>query len=326
MTHLLLFRPTKHIMRGFRFLLIFAGLVIALSGCRKESNVTILGANALTVDEKLGSVVISIQALQDWTASASDKWIKINPSSGTASEGPIEVTLSYGYNPLTEDRIGTVDITAGKSHQSVALKQKGRVVPPGGINMGVSVIWAACNLGANKPEQRGDFFAWGESESKLKTEQYPWFAYYNYKWIVPNSLYAQPKFTKYVFASTYGDFGEPDNLYTLEPEDDAAHVALGGAWRMPTEMEWYELDANCDWTLTDTGFRLVSKITQAVLFLPFSGYQTGDLVVNNQGWYWSSNITGADVRFARMFHIGETFHEMRGEYREKGLTIRPVSD
>lgn len=326
MTHLLLFRPTKHIMRGFRFLLIFAGLVIALSGCRKESNVTILGANALTVDEKLGSVVISIQALQDWTASASDKWIKINPSSGTASEGPIEVTLSYGYNPLTEDRIGTVDITAGKSHQSVTLKQKGRVVPRGGVNMGVSVIWAACNLGADRPERRGYFYAWGEPQSKLKTDQYPWYGYYNYKWIVPDSIYAQPKYSKYVFTSTYGDFGEPDNLYTLEPEDDAAHVALGGAWRMPTEAEWLELNRSCDWTLTDTGFKVVSKITRAELFLPFSGYQALDLVVDVQGWYWSSNVTGADVRFARMFHIGVDFHEMRSEYREKGLTIRPVSD
>lgn len=313
-------------MRRFRLLLFVAGLAAVLSGCRKENNVTLLGPDVLTVDEKLGSVVLSIQALQDWTANTSDKWIKVDPSSGTASEGPIEVTISFGYNPLTEARTGTVDITAGKSRQSVTVQQKGRVVPPGGINMGVSVIWAASNLGANQPEKRGDFFAWGEPVSKSKIEQYPWYGYGNYKWVAPNSIYSQPKYTKYVFASNYGDFGEPDGLYTLEPEDDAAHVALGGAWRMPTEMEWLELVGNCDWTLTDTGFKVVSKITHAELFLPFSGYQTGDLVTNVQGWYWSSNVASADVRYARFFHIGVEFHDMRSELRERGLTIRPVSD
>ena len=81
-------------------------------------------------------------------------------------------------------------------------------------------IWAACNLGASSPEECGDYYAWGETEPK---DKYSW---NTYKFGTENNL------TKY---------NKEDKKTILDPEDDAAHVALGGKWHIPTREQIQEL-------------------------------------------------------------------------------------
>lgn len=95
---------------------------------------------------------------------------------------------------------------------------------------GKQLFWATCNLGASKPEECGDLYAWGEIEPKNEfTESNYRFARYGY-------------FTKYQ---------DKDNKLGLDPEDDAAHVKLGGNWRMPSENEVGGLLTYCKWKLTE---------------------------------------------------------------------------
>ncbi len=95
------------------------------------------------------------------------------------------------------------------------------------------LIWATCNVGAAKPEDYGDYFAWGETEPK---DDYWWSTY---KWCNGD----WDKLTKYCTDSYYWDSSSSssmDNKTVLDPEDDAAHVNWGGSWRMPTDEEWTE--------------------------------------------------------------------------------------
>ena len=95
------------------------------------------------------------------------------------------------------------------------------------LDLPSGIKWATCNVGAEKPEDYGNYYAWGEV---LPKEDYSW-ATYKY------TNGASAIFTKYCNNASQGDNGFTDNKTTLEPEDDAAHVNWGGSWRMPTDAE-----------------------------------------------------------------------------------------
>ena len=97
------------------------------------------------------------------------------------------------------------------------------------VDLGLSVKWATCNVGANNPWEAGDYFAWGETEPKT---EYSWATY---KW----SYGTTRTLTKYCFNS---ERGIVDNKETLELDDDAAYVNWGVKWRITTVEEWEELD------------------------------------------------------------------------------------
>ena len=132
------------------------------------------------------------------------------------------------------------------------------------VNLGLpsGTIWAACNLGASSPEEYGDYYAWGETEPK---DKYTWG---NYIFRTRNDL------TKYN--------GE-DGKTILDPEDDAAHVLLGGKWHIPTKKQIEELVENT--TNEDSeldgvkGKLFTSKINDNTLFFPYSGYKSGGDII-----------------------------------------------
>ena len=156
------------------------------------------------------------------------------------------------------------------------------------------IKWALCNVGAEKPEDSGNYYAWGEV---LPKEDYSWDTY-NYA----NGTYWEDlKLTKYCNNAGYGDNGFTDNKTVLEPEDDAAHVNWGGSWRMPTNTEWQELQDNCTWTWTTqngiNGYRVASKTNSNSIFLPAAGYRrdTGLGRVGYGGDYWSSSLNDSSA-------------------------------
>ena len=102
------------------------------------------------------------------------------------------------------------------------------------------LLWATCNVGADNPEDYGDYFAWGETQPK---DTYNW-STYQYCNGSYNTL------TKYCSNSSFGYNGFTDDLTTLLPEDDAATANWGSHWRMPTEEEWQELYRNTTNTWT----------------------------------------------------------------------------
>jgi len=103
-------------------------------------------------------------------------------------------------------------------------------------------LWATCNVGAEKPWDYGDYFAWGETSSK---SVYNWD---NYKYCTGGE--ARPMLTKYCDDPICGDNDFCDKLYTLEPADDAATMVVGGNYSTPTEPDWVELCSQCYWIWT----------------------------------------------------------------------------
>ena len=186
------------------------------------------------------------------------------------------------------------------------------------VDLGLSVKWATCNVGATKPEDYGDYFAWGETQPK---SEYNW---KNYKWCEGSD----DTLTKYC---TDSDDGIVDNKTVLDLTDDAANVNWGGDWRMPTWTEWYELLEECTWIWSSLngviGYNVTSKINNNSIFLPAAGYRVNtDLDgVGSFGNYWSQsrnwlNSGSADDWSFHMFCIGCT---SIGE-RYSGLPVRPV--
>ena len=184
------------------------------------------------------------------------------------------------------------------------------------VDLGLSVKWANMNLGASKPEEYGDYFAWGETDSK---DDYSWSTY-------EFSNSPSGPFSKYNTDSSYGTV---DNKIVLDAEDDVAHVKLGGNWRMPTDAEWTELQENCTWTWTTQNGskgRLVTASNGNSIFLPAAGYRYDTTLARegSYGYYWSSSLaTPGAARFLR-FYSG--YVARYSDYRYNGYSIRPVFD
>ena len=179
--------------------------------------------------------------------------------------------------------------------------------------------WATCNLGASSPEEYGDYYAWGETTTK---SNYSWSTY---KWCSGSSN----TLTKY---NTKSSYGVVDNKTELEPEDDAAHVNLGGKWRIPTYAEWIELIENCTWTWTKQNGVLGSLFTSNVngnsIFLPAAGDRGGTNIYDagSYGYYWSSSLNEGDSDHARLvfFSSGDVYWGYTD--RCVGFSVRPVTE
>jgi len=188
------------------------------------------------------------------------------------------------------------------------------------IDLGLSVKWASFNLGASAPEEYGDYYAWGEIESK---SNYIWSTY---KWC--NGDYNN--LTKY---NTSSSNGTVDNKTVLDPEDDVAQVTLGGNWRMPEDAEWTELKTQCTWTWTSQNGVYGRKVTGPngnSIFLPAAGYRYGtDLYdAGSSGNYWSSSvaIVDSDIPYGAwdVDFDSDNVYRWYGSYRCDGFSVRPV--
>ena len=186
------------------------------------------------------------------------------------------------------------------------------------IDLGLSVKWASCNVGATAPEEYGGYYAWGETEEK---SNYNW-SIYKYCNGSYNSM------TKYCTSSSYGTV---DNKTTLEPDDDVAHVKWGGSWRMPTKAEQNELRNNCTWlwtTLNGVNGYSVTGPNGNSIFLPVAGYRYGAEVLNqgSYGYYWSSSLSSYYSNDAYGLAFGSNDVWSSGISRCFGQSVRPVSE
>ena len=226
--------------------------------------------------------------------------------------------------------------------------------PAGGVDMGLSVNWAPCNLGAETPEDYGDYYAWGEiipyyseghSQDETCTswrvrEDHPISEYgyhwTSYKWC--NGTY--DSLTKYCTSTNYGTIDNITELQrgekTGETDDDAAHANLAGEWRMPTDEEWTALREQCNWQWKTTsdgyshnGFLVTSTKTGNTIFLPAAGNWFGS-GLDWEGtyiYYWSSSLD-PNRPHAAWYTYGTYNVSVRRGYTERrlGLSIRPVCD
>ena len=175
------------------------------------------------------------------------------------------------------------------------------------VDLGLSVKWASLNLGASKPNDYGDYYAWGETETK---DVYNWEEYElsdesdNSRARKFAELNKAPQLAQEMFKyCTNSSQGEVDGLSILEREDDAAAVNMRSKlrfwekckWRMATIEEWNELQEKCEWIWTNingcNGYLIIAKNGNCI-FLPAAGYKTGNKRsgVNGAVRYWSSSL------------------------------------
>ena len=186
-------------------------------------------------------------------------------------------------------------------------------------------LWATCNVGANAPEEYGDYFAWGETEPK---DYYDW---NTYKWYRCDDYSPYHSgLTKYCTDSYYGYNGFTDGKKELDPEDDAAHVNWGPSWRMPTTEQQRELYEKCSstWTtLNGVSGRLFTGPNGNTLFLPAAGYRVVELLddAGSWGYVWSRTLYSSDPYHA--YHLYFTSGDVGWDSiggRNLGLTVRAV--
>ena len=205
---------------------------------------------------------------------------------------------------------------------------------PAAIDLGLSVLWASCNLGAAKEAETGYYFAWGETNPKAA---FTW-ADYAYGSDSGFSKYCYPGAEKW----WAGPGTVPDGLTELEPADDPARIHLGGKWRMPTRWELWELwdyinygNGQIHYEMRDNvfGFRISSPDTGDSIFFPCAGRVEDRMIeyFGTAGYYWTSSLARSTVNGpAGAYFIGvDGVIEGVNEWacgRYFGIPVRPVCE
>ncbi len=215
------------------------------------------------------------------------------------------------------------DCSSGKKSidtETKSGKESKTVGPSGTINghdwvdLGLEsgVKWATTNVGADTPEENGDYFAWGETEPKSE-----------YSTI--NSL------TYKVSCRSLKKSGIVDDSGTLTSEYDAASTLWGEGWRMPTDNDFQELISECDWEFTSSngvnGY-LVTGPNKKSIFLPAAAFRQHTSIENlgEFGDYWSSTIVHELTGVSCSLGYSSKSYGRRRYARYAGRTIRPVTD
>lgn len=215
------------------------------------------------------------------------------------------ISLAYGNQSFTADckglsvlqigKSGWMNVPTTSSHNGwIAHTSGGTIGGHDYVDLGLpsGTLWATCNIGANSPEEFGDYFSWGETSGyksgKVNFDE----AHYKYYHGNENQI------TKYCSVSSYGYNGFTDGKSELELMDDAAYVNWGTEWRMPTYTQLYELMTQTTAIFTDVngvkGYKMVGENGQFI-FLPAARYYWGNELIKGidngkyPGCYWSRN-------------------------------------
>ena len=194
----------------------------------------------------------------------------------------------------------------------------------GYVDLGLpsGTLWATCNIGASKPEEYGDYFAWGETTTK---SDYDWDTY-------KYCNGSMSTLTKYCTQSGYGYNSFTDGKKELDPEDDAATANWGSGWRMPSYEQCEELRdksyTTTEWTTQGgvNGRRITSKSNGNSIFLPAAGRRDGTGLndVGSYGRYWSRSLyTDKSLNGRSLYFYSSDISTYRS-YRYSGRSVRPV--
>lgn len=275
------------------------------------------------------TIVVDVKSNVDFVVKPQNDWIKIVTTKALTTSS---VSLSVDKN-TSEDRIGTVIFSKedGTLAETITISQEGLLV-----DMGLSVKWAKCNLGASKPEEYGGYYLWAGTTdvSDLNTWEIddtitPYFA-------GTSTKLAWSKYVSLNSSEWWGGIGEPDNKMTLDEDDDVAHVVLGDNWRMATGEEWKELMNNCTCEPTNNykgtgvaGLLVTSKkegYTNKSIFLP--AHKNRTQIINGVavmcGFYNSSSLSPEVSSCSLGFYFCPDFVIVSNTMRKSEGSVRPI--
>ena len=272
--------------------------------------------NSLMISSSELSLVVGDQGMVSITSGNGSYTVRSSDAGvATATLSGISVkvaAISVGTATITvTDRLSgktsTIKVTVKVPYPELSCPDNHR---PHLIDLGLpsGTKWACCNVGADKPENLGGYYAWGETETK---SIYSWSTY------------------------THCD-GSKDTCHDLgseiaSTEYDVAHVKWGGSWVTPSEEQQSELRQNCtyEWTTLNgvKGGKFTSNINGVSIFLPITGYRDGSTVydTNSYGLYWSSTQFLPYMYGAYHLFFYSSFAGRQSSNRYTGRNVRPVS-
>ena len=205
--------------------------------------------------------------------------------------------MPTGYKTARENMTDTSNVTnTHNGHEFVDL----------GLPSGT--LWATCNVGATSHVQAGLYFAWGET-----------------------SGYTAEQVTSGGRVFDMASYKASSISADLTLAQDAAHIHMGGNWRMPTKKDWWELLDNCNVVWTENyngtgvaGCIFTSKVNGNSVFLPAAGgcYNSSVDDVGSSGYYWSASWDSPSRAWNLYFNSG--YQNLHNFYRYYGCSVRGV--
>ncbi len=304
-----------------KYSVLFTFLFLLLIFCCCSKNDDSIDTSTISVEIGVAKVNLAINESQKLDAKVYN--------SGLQAFGPQIDWSSSNSSVATVDQAGFVTGKAAGS-ATIYAKYKGKsascsvsVSQLAMVDLGLSVKWADRNIGADKPESIGAFYAWGETSVKSV------FNWDNYKWCTGGDYRSLTKYNR------YPEWGQIDNKTVLEPADDIASVIYGNKWRMPTGDEFKELLEKCDWTWATLNgsrgaYRVTSKINGNSIYLPVTGLKEEEFYFDlDQGYYWTSSLLAKKADdapcYANVLHFSSEEKWVGYTARAVGMPIRPVS-
>ena len=297
----------------------------------------IVQAHSYEMAAKGGNLEIDVRANVRYEISINADWIRLVETKGLTTN---TLLFNVSTNNSSEMRSATITFSGSGFLQTITVNQLGQEkqeIPKGATDLGVvitmedggtyNLYWAECNIGANTPVEFGDYFSWGETETK---DEYNWT---DYKWFVGPHIQVN-KYCPIDKDEYWKGSGNPDGKTILDSVDDAALKELGGKWRMPTDIEWTELINQCTWAwiIKDgiRGYEVASKQEGNTnsIFLPAAGYKVEARLndVESYGRYWSSSLSSLVPSNALSLTFNSTNVYISADMRNCGFPIRPVTE
>lgn len=265
----------------------------------------------LSFSRSAGEAKVAFKINLGWTMEVvgSPSWCRVEPAFGAA--GLHKVMVRVSENDTYEPRSAKIHLMSGSSKVAeIAVIQEGGTKYEA-VDLGLSVKWASCNVGAESPEEYGDYFAWGETTTK--------------------SDYSSSNSVTYFLSNSEleyrGIIGADGNLTAAY---DAATANWGDEWRMPTFDEMKELIDKCTWkwtTMNGVKGRKVTGPNGNSIFLPAAGsrYGTSLRSAGSYGYYWSATPYGGSYYAYRLLFDSGDYDWSYGN-RYDGPAVRPVSE
>lgn len=317
---------------------------------RFVSSLTLTGANGGGLPTRMNLLDGSTDILQAEVAflDASLTELEVSQTNGTAlafayvlvpaagltlSEVTYSATLKR-TTPETDLASGTAaDVPLARNKRTLLLYSPPAAPAMEAVDLGLpsGLLWASFNLGATNPEEFGDYYAWGETEthySSLNPLTWKVGMEDGYAW------------SNYQFGSSddgpFSKYNTTDQLTVLETGpngDDVASKVLGGSWRMPTYNEWGVLMNYCkwEWKTTADGYAcngyLVSGNGNSI-FLPAAGQFVGTdyQYSGSKGYYGTSSFNPDDECDCYFICLKLDEIQLVVSSRYKGVSIRAVKD
>lgn len=303
----------------------------------KDINDKVLISSITFVDEVIkaqpGESVTIKGYYMPWSANRTAiKWESSDPSIAKVSNGVI-TAVSDGKCTITATAVdgeakATCMVTVSSITEYVDLE-----LPSG-------TLWATMNVGAESPEDYGNYYAWGETKAygeddtsnsynyiyngsnSFKKTVYNW---KTYKWGTLTTL------TKY---NTFKEFGLVDGRTVLELVDDAGYMNWGANWRMPTLSQMQELYENCTFKLDEINDKTVVKFTSKknssrYIIFPYAGYRSDDSNGSDgfEAHYWTCSLGGGvypEEAYCLSIDLTSGIDPSHTFYRCNGCSVRLV--